>query len=271
MHEDEKQISNIILSRGGKVKSRSCAATVVCLLLTTSCEHSPSELKNPDDSWAAVENAEGQFLKQHASLVRRVEALGGRCSAFWIEGGMQALNSDTPVMIDFSDATDVSISGICSAIENERVALFLKNTGITDNTLSCLSHKHVIVLDLYGSNITDSAVDSINSMADLETLNLGETAVTDEGMSQLTVLGQLKSLSIAGNRITDVGVESLARATNLVTLSLVDTRMTDRSLAVLKGMRQLRVLKVSSGNLTSGALLELASALPNCRVSVLDQ
>jgi hypothetical protein len=46
----------------------------------------------------------------------------------------------------------------------------------------------------------------------LETLNLGYTKVTDDGLKVLAALTKLRTLNLVGDKVTDEGVAALQKA-----------------------------------------------------------
>ena len=78
--------------------------------------------------------------------------------------------------------------------------------------------------------------------AEVVSVHLGGTLVTDEELDLLKSLEEMRFLNLSNTRVTDMGVESLRRLTRLEELNLVNTRVTD------EGVKKLQ------------------QALPNCRI-----
>ena len=93
--------------------------------------------------------------------------------------------------------------------------------------LHCLSFSR----DPVGNrDITDVAVESLDSLPDLVYLDAWGTRITDVGMKQVGRLIQLEHLDVHDTRITDVGLERLKRLRQLQWLSLGGTRVTKQGI-----------------------------------------
>lgn len=95
----------------------------------------------------------------------------------------------------------------------------------------------------------------------LQSLNLYETPLTDEGLANLRPLVSLKHLNLGScRRITDDGVKHLAPLNNLESLNLgFCRRITDKGFAVLEKFRKLKTLNLSITNVRDDRLKTIAA------------
>ena len=80
-------------------------------------------------------------------------------------------------------------------------------------------------------------------------------------------LPSLQSLDLGDTKITDGGLEYLKGLTNLETLDLMKTQVTDIGLERLTGLNQLRELDLRGTKVTDAGVKELQQALPNCKIA----
>ena len=78
-------------------------------------------------------------------------------------------------------------------------------SGVNDKTVEFISQfKHLIFLDLHGSNITDNGLKLIGKLDNLKSINLDECNITDDGVEHLVNLTKLKCISFwRCNNLTD--------------------------------------------------------------------
>jgi hypothetical protein len=90
--------------------------------------------------------------------------------------------------------------------------------------------------------------------------------ITDAGLTHLSALTQLESLSIGYTPITDRGLMSLRQLSNLRYLSLHTTKVTDSGLEHLVELKGLRTLALSGTRVTRGGIAKLQVALTACNI-----
>jgi mono/diheme cytochrome c family protein/YHS domain-containing protein len=104
------------------------------------------------------------------------------------------------------------------------------------------------------------------SLADLAPvlvwLNLSRTAVTDDGLAQLSALQQLRRLNLANTGIGDAGVEKLGVLERLEVLNLYGSKVTDAGLRRLAALPALRRVYAFDTAVTAAAAAELAQRQP---------
>ena len=151
-------------------------------------------------------------------------------------------------------------------------------------------------LYLYDTHGTDQLLEQINGMVEIKTLYLEQTDVSDNGMRHVVTLPNLRQLIIYAGQMSDEGLALLKGNQSITSLELYQLRITDDALRVLTEMPNLRSLTVSSearldprltdaglANLkdlqnldklvisgdwaSDGAIDELRSALPDCKIT----
>ncbi len=99
---------------------------------------------------------------------------------------------------------------------------------------------------------------ALSGLEHLESLWLGGTAVTDQGLVSLRYHPTLRVLDLSGTAITDAGVTELSQLPNLTALYLADTCVTDRGLAVLGTLPKLNTLNLDNTAITDSGVAHLA-------------
>ena len=82
-------------------------------------------------------------------------------------------------------------------------------------------------LSLSFTKITDAGLERLNGLLELHKLHLSHTKITDAGLERLKGLTQLQRLSLDFTTISDAGLEHLKGLDQLQWLSLDDTPVTD--------------------------------------------
>jgi hypothetical protein len=131
------------------------------------------------------------------------------------------------------------------------------------------SNHHVIrVLFMFGP-ASDSDIGSLCELKQLHTLDLSNSQLTNVGIRDLGRLRGLKVLILNGARATDAHIHELSGMTNIESLSLFACPITDGAVKDLAMLKSLRFLDVRATNITPQGILDLRTALPNCRLLVL--
>ncbi|MEX2120576.1 MAG: hypothetical protein WD847_13360 [Pirellulales bacterium] len=125
----------------------------------------------------------------------------------------------------------------------------------------------VVAFRLSYSDVSDeSLLRLLLEMPRLKELNLRTVLVGDRLAGGLRQLAELSSLALVDSRISDTGLRHLARLANLRELSLRDSRVTDAGLLHLAALRKLEALDVRETHVTDHGLFSLQQALPACRI-----
>ena len=118
-----------------------------------------------------------------------------------------------------------------------RVEFVADAPAIKDKQIQALSglRRHIAVLSLAETGISDRALDEIAKMTKLVRLDLQKTGVTDKGLQTLAKQkrSSLRRLNLYGTAVTDKGLLALAGVTTLTALYVWDTKATDAGVAAL--------------------------------------
>jgi internalin A len=114
----------------------------------------------------------------------------------------------------------------------------------------------------------DKIMPFIAKLTGLNDLSLSYTNISARGLSLLSNLHSLESLTITG--ITDEGLAEVSKLKTLKALYIKENNLTDKGLACLDGLSSLEKLEiVCSGRLTGGCLIHLAK-LPSLQYLILE-
>jgi len=119
---------------------------------------------------------------------------------------------------------------------------------------------------LAGSQFGDAQLATLAPVAlALQSLDLGETAVTDAGLQAVAAMKNLKRLSLDRTAITDEGLGHLLQLKGLEYLNLHTTAITDKGLTSLKALSKLRSLYLWQTKVTPAAVEALGSQMVDVR------
>jgi Leucine-rich repeat (LRR) protein len=122
-------------------------------------------------------------------------------------------------------------------------------------------------LDLRGGSISDYGLRYLGSFPDLERLDLSETRITSQGLSQLNDCEHLTSLALDHNRnIDETGIREIT-GLGLQEINLSSTSITDGVFNIVAEYEDLQVLRID-GNalLTGGPLRSLSEQFSGLRI-----
>ena len=96
-------------------------------------------------------------------------------------------------------------------------------------------------------------------------LDMGETAVSDAGLAQLSTMSELRRLQLDRTAVTDAGLAALAPLARLESLNLFGTAVTDGGLVALEALPRLRRLHVWQTQVTPAGAQALAKEQTDAR------
>jgi hypothetical protein len=135
------------------------------------------------------------------------------------------------------------------------VQVLLRGTKVTDTWLEHLKPlTQLQFLHLPGTQITGDGLQHLKGLTQLRALMLSDTQVSDAGLEHLKPLIQLQSLDLRGTKVTDAGLKHLKGLTQLELLDLSYTEVTDAGLQHLRGLRQLEWLFLDDTKVTDAGL-----------------
>ncbi|MFD2255654.1 c-type cytochrome domain-containing protein [Luteolibacter algae] len=92
----------------------------------------------------------------------------------------------------------------------------------------------LVSLDLSATGVTDRTVALLEPAENLRMIRLSETQITDAAMDTLAKLQNLESINLYGTKVTDAGVKKLSELPNLKRLYLWQTDVSDAAMEELK-------------------------------------
>ena len=122
-----------------------------------------------------------------------------------------------------------------------------------------------LILEVSTKRLRADDLACFESLARLRSLQLGGTAVNDEGLAHLRGVTNLYRLRIGGPEVTDAGLTHLANLKQLQDLTLTGN-ISEAGLQRLEGLKALVNLRIySSQNLSRDAVQRLKDTLPELR------
>jgi hypothetical protein len=114
-------------------------------------------------------------------------------------------------------------------------------------------------LNLGKTAVTDEGLKHVGKIVGLEWIDVNQTRVTDRGLAHLVGLKQLAFANLQGVALTDVGLEHLSRLTAMKDLTISDSDITDDGLQHLAKLTSLERLNVAGNRLTDAGVQQLAT------------
>jgi hypothetical protein len=114
--------------------------------------------------------------------------------------------------------------------ENVRVALD-KSRAHAPDVARVKGLRHLTILWLAGTPVTDAGVAHLRGLKSLTGLDLSNTQVTDAGLAHLGGLKSLTGLGLSNTKVTDAGLAHVRELKSLQSLDLSNTKVTDAGLA----------------------------------------
>jgi hypothetical protein len=117
-----------------------------------------------------------------------------------------------------------------------------------------------------GLKISDSGIERLKGLTNLEELGLAGTQISDAGLRNVEGMTKLKGLSLEETPITDNGLAHLKDLTELNYLDVSGTQVTDKGLVHLKGLTKVKLSYVRRTSVTDAGVKELQRSLPNIKM-----
>jgi RNA polymerase sigma factor (sigma-70 family) len=144
-----------------------------------------------------------------------------------------------PILISLCLGTAVIIVGMVAAwwSGSERQTVAKATTIVSDRDLIAADPSQVDTLDLGDSLVTDEGLAVIGRFANLRQLELCNTSVSLTGLSHLPELSHLEELSLIGVDVDDRVVNVLAKITSLRILHVAGSGISNQGVLNLKQLR----------------------------------
>ncbi len=122
--------------------------------------------------------------------------------------------------------------------------------------------KSVIGVQLPALKTTDTQLELLRGLDQLQTLDVENSKVSDKGLRHLAELIELRSLDLHGTQITDEGLKHLNKLKNLQILDLSGTQVSDNGVEYLKNMSHLESLMLFDTKITEDGIIDLRKSFP---------
>ena len=113
---------------------------------------------------------------------------------------------------------------------NSLTSVDLEKTLVSDTGLQYLKNIPLSYISLAGTQITDKGLGYFSNMPSLRILVVDYTAISNSGVELLKDMKQLEQIFLEKTQIDDAGLGHLAGLTNIKTLGLYSTAITDSGL-----------------------------------------
>jgi len=127
--------------------------------------------------------------------------------------------------------------------------------------------RHLRTLEIFDSQIDNQSLSNLDGLDELERLEISSTRVADDGLPHLANLKKLKYLGLCGDAITDVGLKELQRHAGLIQLDLGETKVTDDGVPSLMSFANMLRLSLQQTNVTPEGFRRVRAALPKATIS----
>ncbi len=104
--------------------------------------------------------------------------------------------------------------------------------------------------------------------ANVVTLELQQSRITDAGLAALAPFTNLRNLQIQNTNLTDAGLVHVARLASLETLNLYGTGVTDAGLQQLESLKKLKNIHLWQSKATAAGAAKLREAIPGVVVDL---
>ena len=129
------------------------------------------------------------------------------------------------------------------------------------------SLKKLKLFNMGNSRLTDRGLSVIAGMTHLENLVIpAHQHITDAGVAKLSTLKHLRLLNLTRTKITDASMPVIVQNRNMEKLFLSFTGITDAAIPYLAQLHGLQRLDIQGTGITQTGLAQLKAALPNTRI-----
>jgi Leucine Rich Repeat (LRR) protein len=168
------------------------------------------------------------------------------------------------------------LTGGVTSVAYGQSGFFTRSHDLDLITLSRLLHLQSLKLD--ECDVSEEGLTALSALPELKELSLmrllhirygaSVSGLKDSCLVPVQGLTQLQNLTLSGNRITDKGVELIAHLPNLETLDLDATDVSDAGLVTLQSMKNLRAIRLGGTRVTPEGVKRLQDAIPGIEVDM---
>lgn len=181
--------------------------------------------------------------------------------------GTLTIPANSKVKLKINNSASTRLDCLVDLPADSIHTLDVSRTGVTDESIPSIMHlKHLKVLELAYTAISDEGAMLFSQLKHLHTLGLTHAAITNTGLSEIAKLSELRELWLNGTLIDDEGMLHVKQLGKLVLLGLSSTRVTSEGLAELYSLKGLLRLYMFNTVLDEKTADEFRQNLKQCRV-----
>jgi Leucine Rich repeat len=168
------------------------------------------------------------------------------------------------------------LTGGVTSVAYGQSGFFTRSHDLDLITLSRLLHLQSLKLD--ECDVSEEGLTALSALPELKELSLmrllhirygaSVSGLKDSCLVPVQGLTQLQNLTLSGNRITDKGLEFIAHLPNLVSLDLDATDVSDAGLVTLQSMESLKMIRLGGTRVTPEGVKKLKAAIPGIEVDM---
>jgi hypothetical protein len=141
-----------------------------------------------------------------------------------------------------------------------RVVWFLNRNARDSDVVNLHRLPGLLDVSLSGRQVTDACIKDLLRIKNLRALMLSDTAISAEGIHQLSSCKTLESLTLNGSRISDAHLKHLVKFPKLRHLQVIRTSITDAGMRAIGSIKDLTTLDIFfAKGVSDNGVKELAS------------
>lgn len=151
------------------------------------------------------------------------------------------------------------------------IKINLLRGGTTDADLAVVAEAADLQeLELWNTAVTDAGLVHLRSLKGLRRLFIRSAYITDAGILELGGMPQLRGLSLCGPKFTDASLRHVEHWPNLTLLDLRESAITDASLKNLEHLSELERLLLGNTSINGSGLASLAKLTKLAELALFD-
>ena len=190
----------------------------------------------------------------------------------WIEFGeacgQVVIPTDIEVQLSIRHSIDFD-PALFLKFDPESISCFdwVSTRKVTDAATKYVGHLSGLkCLQLWETRIGDESLTNIKHFTSLRSLDIGDTKISNDGLINLREIASLAELSLLNNKIDESGLIDLYRLPKLKNLDLMNTQITDDAVEVLSRFASLKSLRICDTRITEKGYKKLKENLPDCGI-----
>jgi hypothetical protein len=145
----------------------------------------------------------------------------------------------------------------------------LRELGVFVTPLAHNNHLLRVDFDRAEVDVTDEHLKLLKLLSKHVTiLILANTQISDDGLLRVSKLNNLTQLHLGNTTITDEAIAHLAKLSNLETLNIIETDVNGQGLAVLKDLSSLKKVYAWNSGVTRSEADQLEDAMPGLKIDI---